>query len=369
MINYKLEAFPNGNLYQYLFNCSFKEEEVKIIFYKILKIVKILHKKNICFLDLDLSNIMLDKNYNPIFLNYGTAKRYGQKINKPDMKLNEYSAPELYLENQNYDGFKSDIFSLGIILFVLLFGKQPFTRPLNKCKLYDYIRKGKFSDFWKNINDENNLEISEEFKNLFINMVSYEPNNRMTIQEVLDSSWLRETIKLFNENSKELEEIESKINNKFKEIGKEVEFEISQLEEIEETKGIDDKLNNREHFSGIPEPKNPGIDFNNYIKIKGNINPSDLMNELFEQFGKQNDVCVRSYEDKLEFTVNDYTGENEEEEQEEYDEEETKYSVKLYKDSKDSENYYLNINYISGSLKNFYKGINIVSSILKKFQN
>ena len=366
MINYKSEAFPNGNLYQYLLNCTFKEGEVKIIFYKILKIVQILHWNKICSLDLDPSNIMLDKKYNPIFLNFGTAKKYGQKMNKSDMKLNEYSAPELYLENPNYDGFKSDIFSLGIILFVLLFGKQPFSMPLNKCKLYDYIKKGKFPDFWKIINKEKNLEVSEEFKTLFINMVSYDPNNRFNIQEIFNSSWLEKTNKIFNENSKELKEIESEINNKFNEIGKKDEVLFSKkVEENLLTRSYNEPL--KVFVSEEPETKNPEIDFNNYIKIKGNINPAHLMNELWEKIIKNGgELYLDNVKGKLEFIVDDENNGENEEEQEEENEEVSKYSVRLYKDANDSENYYLNINYISGSLEKFYKGVKLVKSRIKE---
>ena len=178
------------------------------------------------------------------------------------------------------------------------------------------------------------MVVSDEFKTLFINMVSYEPNNRMNIQEVLNSSWLRETIKLFNEDSKELEEIEYKINNKFKEIGKEVEFEISKKIEEEEyaTRSSPNYEKNKAFFSEKPLPKNPDIDFNNCIKIKGDINQDDLidlMNVLFEQFIKQNEIYITTVKDKLEFIVGDENDgeeeEEEEQEQEEYNEKVTKY--------------------------------------------
>ena len=83
LINNNLDIFKNGNLYQYFLNNSsnkqiispiFEEEDIKLIFYKLLKIVENFHNNRIYNLNLKLSNIMLDENYNPIIINFGSAK-------------------------------------------------------------------------------------------------------------------------------------------------------------------------------------------------------------------------------------------------------------------------------------------------------
>ena len=126
LINKKLEVFKNGNLYQYIknlnifnkkeFSSILEEEEIKLIFYKILKIVENIHNKKLYNLNLELSNIMLDEKYNPILINFGSAKKCGEKLNYSDIIINEYSPPELYSQHLKYDEFKIDMYNLGIIL-------------------------------------------------------------------------------------------------------------------------------------------------------------------------------------------------------------------------------------------------------------
>ena len=74
----------------------------------------------------------------------------------------------------------------------------------------------------KNINYLHKFEISEEFKNLFINIISFEPNKRYSIQEILQSNWMKEINKMFEEKAKILNDMINKINNKFKTIRKDI---------------------------------------------------------------------------------------------------------------------------------------------------
>ena len=89
LLNYKLDIIKNGNLYQYIFYGNpLEEEQTKIIFYKILKCVEILHDNNYCHLDIELGNIMIDEGYNPILLNLGTGRE--MKENLKDFRWNNY---------------------------------------------------------------------------------------------------------------------------------------------------------------------------------------------------------------------------------------------------------------------------------------
>ena len=369
-INKRLEIFPNGNLSRYISikkplegnknEFPFKEDEAKLLFYEIIQLVKKLHDNYICHLDLKIENIMLDKNYKPILLNFGTAKKYGKKINSSDFKLNEYSPPELYSTNSKLDGFKIDIFSLGIILFKLLFVHAPFTKPLNQCKYYEYIKQQKFNEFWKSELSNKNLEITDEFKNLFINMVTYYPNKRFTLKEILNSNWMKEINKFIFEKSKELNYIENELYNNFNSKSKFIKDERDKIymipyeeSEIENSK---DLYEEKQAFSSElrPKIKNEDDKFNFIIKINETSNIYNLMNELYSnleyKFG-DNSISETS-EDKLELTVTENT-------EEETKEEELQYSLKLYQNSI-KRYYFLCINYLSGNLEKFYDRIELL---------
>ena len=59
-----------------------------------------------------------------------------------------YSAPEILLKKPYY-GKSADIFSLGIVLFILVTGRLPFKMALPNDNIYKYIARGDYVEFWK----------------------------------------------------------------------------------------------------------------------------------------------------------------------------------------------------------------------------
>jgi non-specific serine/threonine protein kinase len=107
----------------------------------------------------------------------------------------EYQAPEILLKKP-YDGKKKDIFSLGVLLFLLVTGIKPFEVPFGKDKLYKYILKKQYSEYWKQIknNDVEVDELSNEFKLLFIKMIQFNPNDRISLDEIINNKWFDDKI-------------------------------------------------------------------------------------------------------------------------------------------------------------------------------
>jgi len=208
-----------------------EEKMCKLFFSKILQIVQCLHRGGICHRDLKLDNFLLDGDkYNIklgdfgfsslIIKKNGKAKKQNGKYGTPN-----YEAPEIIL-NKSYDGEKADIFSLGVILFSLRTRKfgfdqakvDYFTTDLRK-KLYNYIKEKKIETYWKIL--ENNFSViglSEEFKNLYIKMVSFNPKERPTIEEIYNDKWLKEIRDL---NEEELKAYEKELIDEFKKIEEE----------------------------------------------------------------------------------------------------------------------------------------------------
>jgi len=77
-----------------------------------------------------LEKILLDENFNPKFADFGYATYNTDKLIDP-AGTPGYAAPEI-CENKLYDGYKADIFSLGVILYNLYTGNRPFIEPSKK---------------------------------------------------------------------------------------------------------------------------------------------------------------------------------------------------------------------------------------------
>ena len=94
-----------------------------------MRAVQAIHGAGICHSDLKLENILLDQNYNPIISNFALATNNNVNALNDFVGTLTYSSPQI-INHQIYNGFKTDIFSLGVILFNLVTGKMGFKKEL-----------------------------------------------------------------------------------------------------------------------------------------------------------------------------------------------------------------------------------------------
>ena len=223
------ELCSKGNPISYItYNGIGLEEKLcKTFFYKILQIVKTLHTMGICHRDLKLDNFLLDGDcFNIKLGDFGFSSLIFRKENGKTKKLKgnlgteQYKAPEIFIE-ESYDGEKADIFSLGVILFNLrtanfgFFKAQYVNYSKNlKEKLYNFIKDKKLETYWEILETKGKIKgLSEQFKNLYIKMVSYNPEERPTIEEIYNDEWMKEIKDL---NEEEFKAYENELINELK---------------------------------------------------------------------------------------------------------------------------------------------------------
>jgi serine/threonine protein kinase len=323
-----LENAPNGELINYIYypKVGFGERRSKLIFSKILEGVQAFHNAGICHRDLKMENILLDVNFIPKIIDFGFATL--NQDNLTDIRGTEsYCAPEI-LRGKTYNGFKADIFSLGVVLFTLTTAKFGFGTARRNDPYYKYIAKNEIDSYWKEVEDLIPA-ISKELKELFIRMVSYSPNKRPTIQEILDSDWMKE---IKNLNKDQLEQLENEIREEFLKRKPIVEDAIKKEAKVKPEQTVD-SFGNRggndeeDHFNTNLTLKyaQTGLNMNHYIKLKGDLVPYKFMNKLIKKFKKELqtecDISVES-ENKAKFEVTFIEEINEEDEEENPEEEE-----------------------------------------------
>ena len=172
-----------------------------------MKAVLFFHSRNICLRNIILENILLDNNFNSKISNFSLAC-----INAPNLTddLGTFitKSPEIY-EGKPYDGIKADIFALGVLLFTLTVGSLPFKSATNKDKFYKKIKNLGLDKYWKIVNGTN---LSNDFKDLYTKMVSYDPNQRPSTEDILNHNWFKE----INEMNLEQKDIlENEIKKRF----------------------------------------------------------------------------------------------------------------------------------------------------------
>lgn len=190
-----VEYAPNGELKDYVLGTStrFPEKISAKIFSKIVKTVKYLHMNNIAHCDIKPENILLDENYSPKLNDFGFSQTF--KGEAGDYMLHQFAGSIIYCAPETrkayirgFDGVKNDIFSLGVLLFVITIGTFPFERPSYSDEKFKYIIKKNYRRYWEYFNY---IEISDEFKDLINNLICVTPSQRLSLDEILEHPWIK----------------------------------------------------------------------------------------------------------------------------------------------------------------------------------
>ena len=300
-----LEYASKGELFNYIYcaKTGLCERYSKVIFAKILKGIQACHNAGICHRDLKMQNILVDENFNPKICDFGFATQNNDHLTE-FLGTRSYASPEI-LRNKAYDGFKADIFSLGVVLLTLTTCKVGFIEATKFDQYYREIMLRKFDNYWAKVNSQIN-GLSNEFKQLFFKMVSFKPDDRPTIEQILNGDWMKEIREMSNE---QLMQLENEIREEFKKREILVNDALKQEMEIEQSssdmdgnRGIDD--DDTFDLSLKPKYAQTGLNMDNYIKLKGDINPCVFMNTLINKIKNFDKKCnIEANKEKLKFNV------------------------------------------------------------------
>jgi len=104
---------------------GFGEEVALGLMEQLIDVLTYLSNKSIVHRDLKLENILVTNELHLKVADFGYATKQDVTCLKTYTGSSMYMAPEIE-EGKEYDGFQVDIFSTGVILFILVTGKEPF---------------------------------------------------------------------------------------------------------------------------------------------------------------------------------------------------------------------------------------------------
>ena len=210
------ELAEKGSLYDYVSNTGrFEECYARLIFSQVLEAIEYLHLHGISHRDIKTENIVLDSEFNSKLCDFGFATK---KIKCDTFRGTEaYMAPEIHQEN-GYNGLSTDVFALGVLLFILVVGKFPFIGSSQNDCHYKLITTNKLNLFWRTrVRDKKlNSSLSNEFKQLVESMLASNAIDRPSLSEIRKSDWLNQKLISKSEFEKEFirrEEVLVSINN------------------------------------------------------------------------------------------------------------------------------------------------------------
>ena len=151
-----------------------QEYMVRNIFISLLEGVKYIHNYGYIHRDLKLENIMIDSNNNIKIIDFGLCDTFHNcKNNYSKVGSIPYIAPEMH--NGYGGGYECDIWSLGIILFELLFGYSPFKGDNVYEEVLSFPSKHK---------------VSKEALHLIRMMLLYKKEKRYSIEKIENHPWV-----------------------------------------------------------------------------------------------------------------------------------------------------------------------------------
>ncbi len=152
------------------------------------------HKKNVCHRDLKPENILFDREGMIKLIDFGTAKKVDPEKGIKGVKGTPYYvAPEI-IEQTNYNE-KCDIWSIGVIMYILLTGEPPFNgnndnQIFSKIRLGNYDLKRKISIFIIFL-ALLKRKLSKTGTELIKRMLALDPLKRISAEEALEHKWLQ----------------------------------------------------------------------------------------------------------------------------------------------------------------------------------
>jgi len=169
-------------------NFPLKNSTNRRTFKQMVGAVSHLHRLFVVHRDLKLQNVL----YNPstervVLIDFGWSKSLRSRSDRlcPTAPTPCYAAPELYLQD-SIDPYAADVYSLGVILYALVFHTFPFPDENG-------------TTYYRNCDERNQFpredlifpsKVSRQLKSLLISLLAFQPINRPTVCEINDQRWL-----------------------------------------------------------------------------------------------------------------------------------------------------------------------------------
>ncbi|CAF1711978.1 unnamed protein product [Brassica napus] len=183
-IYFAMELVRGGELFAKVSKGRLREDVARVYFQQLISAVDFCHSRGVYHRDLKPENLLLDEEGNLKVTDFGlsalTEHLKQDGLFHTTCGTPAYVAPEVILK-KGYDGAKADLWSCGVILFVLLAGYLPFQDD-NLVNMYRKIYRGDFKcPGW----------LSSDARRLVTKLLDPNSNTRISIDKVMDSSWFK----------------------------------------------------------------------------------------------------------------------------------------------------------------------------------
>jgi len=188
-----LEYCPGGELFDILYYTNQLDPvTARTYFLQMMRGLKACHDVGIVHRDIKPQNLLMDGNFQLKLTDFGLSYLGREGVESNSIVMNThyvgtrgYQAPEL-LKRDPYTK-ACDIFSAGVVLFILLTGYPPFEQAIKTDKWFSPLYKGDTDKFWK---QHKGCGVDKTCKYLLGRMMAYRAHDRPTLEQVLNHPWV-----------------------------------------------------------------------------------------------------------------------------------------------------------------------------------
>ncbi|XP_049410928.1 CBL-interacting protein kinase 2-like [Solanum stenotomum] len=193
-IYFIMEYCKGGELFNKVLKGRLKEDAARKYFQQLINAVDFCHSRGVYHRDLKPENLLLDDDENLKISDFGLSalveSKHQDGLLHTTCGTPAYVAPEV-INRRGYDGTKADIWSCGVVLYVLLAGYLPF-QDSNLMEMYRKIGKAEYKcPSW----------FPPEARRLLSRMLDPNPSSRISLAKIRASSWFRRGISTFSKST------------------------------------------------------------------------------------------------------------------------------------------------------------------------
>jgi serine/threonine protein kinase len=173
----------------------------RTFFRQMIEGLEYLHANKVAHLDLKLDNLFLTEDFTLKIGDFDISK-HENEAEYLSKGTRNYRPPEI-IDETCQDAYKADIFSVGVIFFLFVTRAFPYseTKLVRSHDLFDILIKRK-DTYWSTIEKIKMVSqslLTDDFRDLFMNMVDADPAKRFELSQIKSSKWYKGEIYDVNE--------------------------------------------------------------------------------------------------------------------------------------------------------------------------
>lgn len=187
-----LELAAGGELFDFMMHTgAFQEDIARTYFAQLIQALKSCHEQHVYHRDIKPENLLLDSRFQLKVADFGlsSVQDHDGVTLQTECGTRSYMAPEV-LSGGGYDGAKADIWSAGVVLFIMLAGNPPFQMATGRDWWFNAVSLGRYDRFWAA-----HLRSCPRFpvpaQNLLNKIFVADPASRATVDDILHDPWMQ----------------------------------------------------------------------------------------------------------------------------------------------------------------------------------